>query len=132
MQAITTLPYIPRPPSPKTRPKTANAYREARDLQQLVMTAARDKDAKGVSLASLARAWMDLERLRRDMRMLPKPKPIDVVPRSRAKSNSYSDPTARTTPPKRTTIAQVVPQPSTTTPNTAEPSTTGQPTPTEP
>jgi hypothetical protein len=94
-------------------------------MQELVMNAAKDKDAKGVSLASLARAWMDLERLRRDMRMLPKPKPIDVLPRQRIKRpTSLADPIEKTSAAKKPTmenIAQTVPpassQPPATSPN---------------
>lgn len=117
--------------SPKTRPQRAKAYSQAVEIQDLLKNSAHDPDVKGVALASIARAWLELERLKREIRMKPKPKPIDVVPKSRSKSNSYSDPTARPTTPKRTTIAQVVPQPSTTTPSTETTTDNGQPTPTE-
>jgi hypothetical protein len=123
---------LPLPqPSPKSRPRKSMAYTQATEIQDLLRESAHNPKMQGVPLASIARAWLELERLKREIRMKPKPKPIDVVPKSRYKSNSYSDPTARTTPPKRTTIAQVVPQPSTSNPSTETTTDNGQPTPTE-
>lgn len=103
MTAVQILPYKPIPPRAPSHRKVSNAIHESRKLQQLIMTAAQDKDAKGVSLASLARAWMDLERLKRDIKMLPKPRPVDVVPKVRAKLRSnFVDPQDR----PRSTSAQ--------------------------
>jgi hypothetical protein len=94
---------LPLPlPSPKTRPRKSMAYSQATEIQDLLRESAHDPKMKGVPLASLARAWLELERLKREIRMQPKPKPIDVVPKSRKVKQGFADPVERTavrTPP---------------------------------
>ena len=55
---------------------------------------ARDEKVTAAARAQLARAWLELERLKREIRMKPKPKPIDVAPRlpKSRRSSGYSDP----------------------------------------
>ena len=85
---------MPPAKSPKTRPQYPNAYAQAIEIQDLLRSNAKSKAIKGVALASLARAWLDLERLKREIRMLPKPKAVDVLPRSRGKRSpsAFSEP----------------------------------------
>jgi hypothetical protein len=54
-------------------------YSQALELQDLLMKDAREAMLKPVSRAIVARAWRELEQLKREIKMKPKPKPIDVT-----------------------------------------------------
>jgi hypothetical protein len=45
----------------------------------------RSSKGKPMARAVVARAWKELETLKREMRMLPKPKPLDVSPEAQSK-----------------------------------------------
>ena len=64
--------------SPKTRPVHPKAFAQAKELQQLLMDAAREPECTGPALAQVARAWSELEERKRIIKMKPAPKPIDV------------------------------------------------------
>jgi hypothetical protein len=53
-------------------------YSQALELQDLLMKDARQAEIKPVARAIVARAWRDLEAMKREITMKPKPKPIDV------------------------------------------------------
>lgn len=56
------------------------AYTQAMQVQDLLLNEAKDCKGKPAQLAQVARAWKELEYLKRDIRMKPKPKPVDVAP----------------------------------------------------
>ena len=64
--------------SPKTRPVHPKAFMQAKELQALLMDAARDAECTGPALAQVARAWSELEERKRVLKMKPKPKDIEV------------------------------------------------------
>jgi hypothetical protein len=83
------------------------AYSQATEIQDLLRESANNPKMQGVPLASLARAWLELERLKREIRMQPKPKPVDVAPKVRASrsKSALSDPQERAA--KKTTTMSV-------------------------
>ena len=68
------------------------AYTQATELQDLLRETAHKPDMAGVAVSSLARTWLELERLKREIRMKPKPKPIDVSQSVRGKKLSRVSP----------------------------------------
>ena len=56
-------------------------YRNAIELQRLIVQDARKDDLKPIIRAGLARAFCELEMLKLRLRMKPAPKPIDVQPK---------------------------------------------------
>src|ERR1035441_648610 len=71
-----------KPLSPKTRPTTSTAFRQAKELQTLAFTTAFEQGTTASARAQLMRAWSELEERKRILRMKPKPKDIDVDPRN--------------------------------------------------
>jgi hypothetical protein len=49
------------------------------ELQELLIEEARNAKGKPMARAVVARAWKELEYLKRDIKMKPKPKPVDVA-----------------------------------------------------
>lgn len=101
-------------------------YRMFCELQRLMMADARKKSTQPVARSMVARAIKELEAMKREIKMLPKPRPIDVqVKSSSRKSSSFTSPTERAHKSRPTptpssqekgaekNIAQAVPQPST-------------------
>lgn len=72
----------------KYRPK---AMTQLLNLQQLIIDSTKSEDLTPNALASLARSWDVLETKRREMMMMPKPKPVDV-PLNRKKIKQASGP----------------------------------------
>jgi hypothetical protein len=92
---IVDLPQAPPSPTVKRRKHRLNSYEEAKVLQQVAMDTVRSGAIKPADLAQIMRAYECLERLKRDVRMKPKPKPIDVTPkRKRNAPATPIDPTA--------------------------------------
>ena len=63
---------------------------------------ARNQKVTPVARAQLARAWLEMERLKREIRMKPKPKPIDVDlvrKKKRVPQSSLSEPMEATAAP---------------------------------
>jgi hypothetical protein len=58
----------------------SKALSQLKHLQRLLLLDAERPDLDPVARAQVVRAWKELEYLRRDIKMLPKPKPIDVLP----------------------------------------------------
>ena len=77
--------------SPKTRPIHSTAYRDAKELQRLLMHDARDPGLKPITRAALARAFCELEETKRKLKMKPLPKAVDVtLPRKSGSKASAS------------------------------------------
>ena len=53
-------------------------------MQNLIMDRSRDVELKPTVLAQLARAFKELEELKRKIRMKPDPRPVDVTPKRRS------------------------------------------------
>ena len=70
-------------------------YSQALELQDLLMKDARQAEIKPVARAIVARAWRDLEAMKREITMKPKPKPIDVDPVALAKRGRRTTADAR-------------------------------------
>jgi len=68
------------------------AYTQATELQDLLRETAHKPDMAGVAVSSLARTWLELERLKREIRMKPKPRAIDVSQSVRSKKLSRVSP----------------------------------------
>jgi hypothetical protein len=54
-------------------------YRNAVELQRLIMASARAGDIKPLVLAGISRAFCELEETKRKLAMKPLPKPVDVA-----------------------------------------------------
>ena len=72
--------------------KYSEPYRNALELQRLVLDKARRDDTKGAVLSGLARAFKELEELKLRLRMKPAPKAIDVSRDGSTKSKSKLTP----------------------------------------
>lgn len=70
---------MPLPLPTKTRPKRSEAFRNALELQRLLMDDARQSDVKPLIRAGIARAFCELEETKRKLRMRPLPKAVDVT-----------------------------------------------------
>lgn len=74
------------------------------------MRDARDTKVQAASRAQIARAWLELERLKREIRMKPKPKPVDVgfpVRSKKPRSSVFTEPSdARLSPAPAKTITE--------------------------
>lgn len=68
------------PPPTNTHPKTSTSMQQLVELQSLLLRDARDPNLAPIDRSQVARAWKELEYLKRDMKYLPKAKPIDVLP----------------------------------------------------
>jgi hypothetical protein len=74
-------------------------YSQALELQDLLMKDAREATLKPVSRAIVARAWRDLEDMKRRIRGKADPKPVDVAQaveakrRAKQQSAQFSEPT---------------------------------------
>lgn len=65
--------------SPKSKPKNPRCIVQVAYLQNLIVNAIRDgEQMKPLELASLARAWCDLNEERRKLKMKPLPKSVDA------------------------------------------------------
>lgn len=53
-------------------------FNQAVELQDFLVQSATSSLDKPIALSSLIRAWKDTEYLKRDIRMKPKPKPVEV------------------------------------------------------
>lgn len=73
---------------PRNRPKHSRSFSDAKELQQLLMNAARNPDIKPVVLAALSRSYCELEECKRKLRMRPLPKAIDVSDKRKPKQSS--------------------------------------------
>lgn len=74
-------------PSLKTRPRNSGVYRQARELQLLLLDSARDDETTPSALAQVARAFADLEELKLRLKMKGPPKPVDPVVRKPVKQS---------------------------------------------
>jgi hypothetical protein len=104
---VNALAMLPEPPALKasrSRPKHSSAYSEASEFQDLMLADARNPKVTAASRAQLARAWLEMERLKREIKMKPKPKPVDVsLPVRSKRSKAWVEPSdvpANSTPPK--------------------------------
>ena len=70
---------------PKNGKAAQSAYSQLVECQRLLMDEMRSSAGKPVARAVVARAIKELEAQKREMRMLPKPKPVDVSPEALAK-----------------------------------------------
>jgi hypothetical protein len=68
----------PTPPNPKTRAHRPTSLQEVVALQAHVFQTAMQPKTNPKVLCMLSRAFVELERLRRDMRGLPNPRPVSV------------------------------------------------------
>ena len=78
-------------PAVKTRPKHSAPFLQAIELQRLLEERARNAELPPAVLAQIARAWKELEYLKRDIKMKPKAKPVDVTKKPKAQSFSITD-----------------------------------------
>lgn len=105
----------------KTNPPTKpdgwqSPYQMFCECQRLLMKDVRAKSTKPVARSIAARAIRELEAMKREIKMLPKPRPVDVVQKSRGKrSQSFSDPIERAAknPPTKNVAQPLVSQPAT-------------------
>lgn len=67
---------------------TTRPYRQAVELQQLLLRDARSSELKPVARAALARAFVELEECKRKLRMRPLPKSVDVSKLGRSKQST--------------------------------------------
>jgi hypothetical protein len=65
-------------PRPDRKPKRKSPYSQMLELQDSLLAESKRPECKGVALASVARAFRDLEAMKREIRMQPKPKSVDV------------------------------------------------------
>lgn len=99
MQALALLPTQPTPQTKRGKPKRAKAMTQALQIQDMLVKDCMDENTTATARSLCARAFESLERLKRDMRMQPKPKPVDVafVRKSRAGSTTrFEEPQERT------------------------------------
>ena len=68
-------PILPR----KGKPRYPTAFADAKELQRLLMQDARADGLKPLVRAGIARAYCELEEMKRRLRMKPLPKAIDVT-----------------------------------------------------
>ncbi len=71
--------------SPKTRPKVASAFSQAKRLQELLFEAAKKPSIRPAELSGVSRAFVELEECKRKLRMRPLPKAVDVTLKGRSK-----------------------------------------------
>jgi hypothetical protein len=62
-----------------TKAARKSPHAQTIELQELLIEEARNAKGKPMARAVVARAWKELEYLKRDIKMKPKPKPIDVT-----------------------------------------------------
>ena len=92
-----------RPQPPKERKQSP--LRMMSELQHLLMQDARREDTKPVARSMVARAIKELEALKREIRMKPKPRPVDVSPTGKKpKSVPFHEPAEA--PPKTSPLAR--------------------------
>ena len=70
---------------------TSIPFRQAVELQHLILNDARKEDLKPVARATIARAFCELEETKRKLKMRPLPKPVDAT--------NYRKSRGRNTPP---------------------------------
>jgi hypothetical protein len=76
---------------PRIALRRKSPYSQALELQDLLMKDAREATLKPVSRAIVARAWRELEQLKREIKMKPKPKPATLDEIEKAKRRKGGD-----------------------------------------
>lgn len=72
--------------------KYSEPYHGAVEIQRLILSDARNPDLKPVARAAIARAYADLEEMKRKLKMKPLPgslRPTSAKPQRRPKSNDF-------------------------------------------
>lgn len=84
----------PKGPTPRTknRPQRAKVMTQLLELQEHLHRDGTNTETSATARALVARAFLELERLKREIKMLPKPKAIDVVPKHRDKKPAFTEP----------------------------------------
>jgi hypothetical protein len=70
---------------PRIKPGRRGSMAQLLEIQRVVFEDARNEKTKPHLRAGLARAWKELEELKRKIKGKPDPKPIDVSPEAQAK-----------------------------------------------
>lgn len=68
------------------RPKRPNPMTLLLQIQDVLKNEIDSPSKESLAVSSCARMWVEVERLKRDMRMQPKPKPLDVSEEAKAKA----------------------------------------------
>jgi hypothetical protein len=77
-----------------TKPKRefATPYLQAVAIQRYAMKDIQSDKTTPAARSQLMRAWLEIERLKREIRMKPKPKPVDVSTRTKTKAVTSGEP----------------------------------------
>ena len=96
--------------SPKTRPHNTGVYSQLKELQAILMDAAKSEEITPSALAQVTRAFTDAEEMKLRIRMKPAPKPVDVstVGRKPSPTSASFTETPAQAKPKRAGKAPIV------------------------